>query len=152
MTNPISFTSTTPRFNLPNLFVAQAQKEFTINEALARLDSLIHPVVEGEANDPPASPNEGDCWIIGTQPTGEWATNSGGIACRQSANWIYLQPKLGMSVTEIASGSVVHFDGSWQRIAAIPTPMAGATEDTEARETIVALISALVTAGILPEN
>ena len=86
MSDPFSFTATTPRMGLPNLYAAQSQKEFTVNEAFALIDALLHPVVKGMADNPPASPTEGECWIVGSQPTDAWFGNAGRIACRQSGN------------------------------------------------------------------
>ncbi len=150
MTDPISFTATTPRFALPNLFVAQAQKEFTINEALARLDGLLHPSVVGETNAPPVSPAEGENWIVGAQPSGDWTGHAGEIALWQARNWLFAVPVQGMSIFNADAGAIAHFDGGWQRAAAVSAPGGGTTEDVEARTAITQLISALVGAGILP--
>ena len=44
------------RHQLPYLMVAQAQKEITHNEALARIDALLHPVVTDRLATPPSPP------------------------------------------------------------------------------------------------
>ncbi len=150
MTDPIAFASATPRFALPQLFVAQAQKELTINEALARIDGLLHPAVEGEANAPPASPADGASWIVGTAPSGDWSGHAGQIALRQAGNWLFAAPSVGMVVFDKAAGCSARFEGGWQRAAAIAAPTGGTTADTQARTAIIALIAALVAAGILP--
>lgn len=152
MTDPIAFTSATPRFALPNLFVAQAQKEFTINEALARIDGLLHPVVEGEADFPPANPTDGENWIVGSLASGDWSGLSGKIALRQAGNWLFIAPREGMSVLDRATGSMARYDGGWLRRSAIAAPTGGTIADAEARTAIAGLIAALVAAGILPEN
>ena len=152
MTDPIIFAATTPRHKLPNLFPAQAQKEFTVNEAHARLDMLLHPAVEGEANIPPVAPTEGEMWLIGDSPAGDWTMHSGEIASWQSGNWLFVIPKAGMSVFDRSAGAVARFDEGWVHATRVPQPDGGATQDVEARAAISGLIAALVCAGILPEN
>ena len=149
MPEPIVFSSTTPRVGLPNLFAAQAQKEFTVNEAFGLIDALLHPVVEGEANDPPSSPSEGESWIVGSQPTGEWAENAGRIACRQSGNWLFVSPLDGMGAFDRSVGRIARYDGAWTSASTIAIPNGGATVDTEARSAIAEILSALSVAGIL---
>ena len=150
MTDPLTFAAKTPRHQLPNLFVAQAQKEFTVNEALARLDALLHPAVEGEADAPPASPTDGECWIVGSAPTGDWTGHAEGIAAWQSGNWIFVGPDEGVAVFDKAAGTLARYHGGWTRPAAVAAPSGGATEDAEARAAIADLIARLVEARILP--
>ncbi|MDE1468574.1 DUF2793 domain-containing protein [Aurantiacibacter sp. D1-12] len=150
MTDPVSFTAATPRYVLPNLFTAQAQKEFTINEAHARLDILLHPAVEGEANVPPVTPPDGATWIVGSTPSGDWADNAGDLASWQAGNWVFVSPQPGMQVFDQAARVTARFDGVWQYAATVSAPSGGTTEDTEARAAITGLIAALVSAGILP--
>ncbi len=150
MTDPIIFNAETPRHGLPNLFPAQAQREFTVNEALARLDMLIHPSVEGEANVPPVSPADGATWTVGTSPVGDWTGHAGDLASWQAGNWIFASPGEGMTVFDQAAGTTARYDGGWQYAVSVASPVGGATEDTEARAAIAGLITALITAGILP--
>lgn len=152
MTDPFSFTSTTPRLGLPNLFVAQAQKEMTVNEAFARIDALLHISVEGEANDPPAAPADGECWLVGAAPTGAWSAYPGAIAYRQSGSWLFTQPTASMTVFDKSAGQTARFDGGWQRALAVTSPTGGATEDTQARDAVAELVAALQVAGILPTS
>ena len=149
MTDPISFTTASPRFALPFLFAAQAQKEFFVNEALARLDALLHPVVEGELNTPPAAPLDGECWLVGTAPTGAWAGRAGEIACRQAGEWLFADPVQGMQVFDKAADKQAVFDGTWKRAAQVASAAGGTTIDTQARTAITGLIAALVSVGIL---
>lgn len=71
----------TPRLAWPLLIVAQAQKEVTHNEALTLLDALVHATVEaGPLAAPPPEPADGQCWIVGTAPTGDWTGKADAIA------------------------------------------------------------------------
>ncbi|WP_271078928.1 DUF2793 domain-containing protein [Aurantiacibacter sp. MUD61] len=150
MTEAVSFPSTTPRFSLPNLFAAQAQKEVFVNEALARLDMLLHPVVQGISNDPPTAPAEGKSWIVGSAPSGDWAGHEDAIASFQSGNWLFAAPAHGMIVHDLAAAANARFENGWSYASTIAAPSGGSTQDAEARAAIGALIAALVTAGILP--
>lgn len=122
--------------------MAQAQKEFTVNEALARLDGLLHAAVEGEANVPPAAPSTGKSWTVGSQPIGDRAEHTGEIALWQTGNWLFAAPIIGLSVFDKSFGCVARYDGVWQCCAAITEPTGGTTEDTEARTAITELVAA----------
>lgn len=147
-----TFSSTTPRFALPNLFAAQSQKEFTVNEALALIDAMLQPAVEGETNDPPANPENGECWLIGDAPTGDWSARPGQIACHQGGNWLFVLPVEGMTVFDKSLAQTVRHDGGWVRPSLIQAPQGGGTIDAEARAAISEIVMALQTSGILPKS
>ena len=150
MSDPITFTSTSARFALPMLFVGQAQKEVFVNEALSRIDGLLHLAIEGESETPPVSPVDGEAWLVGATPTGAWANHPGEIALRQNGNWLFAVPRDGMEIHDKAAGQIARFDGQWQRANAVTVPAGGATIDAEARTAIAGLTEALMAAGILP--
>lgn len=131
------------------MLVGQAQKEFTVNEALARLDSLLHPAVQAEANDPPATPANGESWLVGSAPTGHWSGHENAIASWQAGNWIFVEAQAGMRVFDKSLGAERVFDGDWSIPSAIAAPDGGAIEDAEARAAITAILTALVEARIL---
>jgi len=149
MSDPVTFASASPRVTLPLLFGGQAQKEVFINEALSRIDALLHPAVEGEMETSPVTPSDGDCWIVGLNPTGEWEGHANDIACFQAGNWLFVSPLEGMSVYDKSLSQKSYFNGSWQRASSISPPTGGSTEDIEARAAIAALIAVMTQAGIL---
>jgi hypothetical protein len=150
MPDPVSFTSTSPRHALPFLFAGQAQKEFTVNEAHARIDALLHPAIEGVADDPPGSPGEGECWLVGSSPTGEWLDHEGELACHEAGNWIFLVPRDGLHLLDRSTGQSMLYRAGWTMAVAPAAPTGGAIVDAEARTAIAELIDALADAGILP--
>lgn len=152
MSDPFAFASSTPRHALPHLFVGQAQKEFTLNEALARIDGLLHASVEGELDEPPQTTADGKNWIVGMQPTGDWAGMAGKLASRQAGNWLFSEPVAGMLLYDKAAGQFARYNHGWNRAPAVSDPSGGPTEDAEARAAIRGLIYALQAAGILPET
>ena len=152
MTDPISFTPATPRYALPLLFAGQAQKEFYVNEAHALIDALLHAACEGEAADPPATPTEGEAWLVGNGATGEWTGEDGKLASRQSGNWLFTTPSEGMQLFDRSTGQMILYRSGWQRPAAPILPSGGTVVDAEARTAIADLITALVDAGIFPSS
>lgn len=141
----------TPRFSLPILAVAQAQKEMTHNEALVLIDALIHATVEtGPQADPPTERAEGECWLIGADATGAWAGQEDRIGLWSAGGWRFIAPHDGMRVRRSADGLWMTYGaGLWAEPAAIANPDGGSTIDTEARIAIELLISALSTQGLV---
>jgi hypothetical protein len=65
--------TSTPNLALSYIASSQAQKEVTHNAALNDLDFLAKAsVIDSAISTPPASPNTGDAYIIGSSPTGAW--------------------------------------------------------------------------------
>ena len=151
MSDPIVFTSASPRFGLPLLFAGQAQKEVFVNEAHALTDALLHPAIEGEADAPPATPAAGECWLVGDAPTGAWADHAGALASYQPGGWIFAEPRDGLRVLDSSTGQDIRYRGGWQRPAAPAAPTGGTTVDGEARAAIAALVAALADSGLLAQ-
>jgi hypothetical protein len=148
MSDPVTFTSATPRHALPLLFVGQAQKEMTVNEAHALTDALLHPAIEGVAETPPASPEEGECWLVGASASDGWQDEAGKLACHQMGNWLFVTPRDGMRVLDRSTGQEILYLDGWQRAVAPGEPTGGTTVDAEARAAIADLIEALRVAGV----
>jgi len=128
------------------MFSGQAQKELYVNEAHAILDALLHPAIESETAVPPASPNEGQCWLVAPG----WAGRDGEIASWQSGQWLFLNPTPGMLVHDVSTGGSLAFNGIWQRLVTPDSPVGGVTIDIEARTAIDNLIATLRGAGVFP--
>jgi len=61
-----------------------------LNEALNVLDPLVqaYALTAGD-NAPPASPNEGDCHIVGSSPGGAWAGKANQLARFENGAWTF---------------------------------------------------------------
>ncbi|CAN5613807.1 hypothetical protein BH10PSE14_BH10PSE14_08840 [soil metagenome] len=158
------------RLALPLLAAGQAQKEVTHNEAAILLDLLVQPaVVAVGADTPPTAPDEGDCWILGTSPTGDWAGHAKAIAGWTAGGWRFAAPIEGMTAWVAESGCAACFAaGSWimgdlagarvvidgvpvvgAQSGAITEPTGGSFVDAEARSAITSILAALRGHGLV---
>jgi len=86
----------TPNLELPFIMPAQAQKHVTHNEAIELLDMIVQLTLESTgATSPPVSPQEGQSWALGQQPSGGWAGQGGAIAAWRGGGWIFVTPRDG---------------------------------------------------------
>ena len=99
-----------------------------LRELLRTLDCLIMPVAMARQDAPPASPVDGDTYIVGTAPTGAWAGQANRIArySEQTATdqWEFYLPKEGWQVvvqTGQGFGTQYSYSGSaWITLAGLP--------------------------------
>jgi len=152
MTDPTSFISTTPNYSLPYLFAGQSQKEFFVNQAHMLLDTLVHTTIIGQSAVAPASPDDGDTWLIAASPSGDWTGQEGNIATFTGTGWLFIHPRVGMRAFDQQTGQTLLFDNNWQTAEAPSQPQSGATIDVEARQTIAEIISELRNLGIFARS
>lgn len=88
--------SDTPRLGLPLLAAGQAQKHVTHNDALMRLDALVHLVVASRTQTvPPASPAETSAYIVPADGTGVFSGHEDDLAIFEDGAWSFLSPRTG---------------------------------------------------------
>jgi len=111
--------SRSPHLGLAYLVASQAQKEVTHNEALNDLDCLAQLcVLDRSLNAPPASPEEGAAYIVGSSPTGAWEGKANQIALYY-AGWRFKEPDAGWLAFVQDEGKVFVFSGTeWEPLAA----------------------------------
>jgi len=116
------------------------------------MDALVHTCVEGTSDTPPASPTEGDTWLVTPSAQGDWAGFEHHIAIYRGGAWNFIGPKPGMRIFDNGLGQFWLFDTQWTAANLPGAPQGGANIDPEARAAIVEVIQALTGAGILPRN
>lgn len=105
--------SNSTRLQLPFIAPGQLQKEFTHNEALARLDlAVAAAVIEVGRNAPPASPAAGDCYVLGSAPTGAWAGQARALAGFTDGGWRFVAAVAGMQVLDRSQYCLASYDGT----------------------------------------
>lgn len=150
MTDPLSFSSASPRYALPLLFAGQSQKEVIVNEALLAADILLHPAIEAVLSSPPTTPATGQCWLVGSGATGAFAGQSDRIAAWSEGGWRFLAPREGVRAYDIASAAYrLYAGGAWHLATAPTAPTGGSVVDSEARSAIATIIASLRTAGVI---
>lgn len=163
-------TDLTARLKLPLLQPGQAQKEMFHNEALTLIDAALHPATAAPAtNDPPATPADGQMWIIGATPSGAWSGRAGTLATWTSGGWRFVAPLPGMTVWLSGSARWAWHDGTVWRMDALPCagiavdgvpvlgarkpaiagPSGGTTVDAEARTGINQILAAMRAHGLI---
>jgi hypothetical protein len=160
----------TPRLSLQFLSVGQAQKEFTVNETLQTLDTLVGGAVEEPPRSaPPSTPPLGACYIVADGATDAWIGKSQCVAAWTSGGWRFIAPVDGMTLYERTGGTFATFrDGGWEtgilrgtsvvidgqqvvgaRGAAIESPSGGGVVDAEARIAIGSILDTLRQHGLI---
>lgn len=88
--------ATTPHLGLTLVEQAQAQKEVTVNMALMRVDALLNTgAIDKDLATPPASPVEGDVYIVASGALGVWAGHEGKVAYFEQV-WRFITPNEGL--------------------------------------------------------
>ena len=109
-------SESTPLLNLPFIMAAQAQKHVTHNDALLGLDALVQLSVLSRAfADPPATPLEGDRYLIAASATGDWAGMEGSIGAFQDAVWQFHLPMPGWRAWIADEARFLVYDGTQWR-------------------------------------
>ncbi|WP_298470328.1 DUF2793 domain-containing protein [uncultured Erythrobacter sp.] len=152
MPEPITFSTATNQFQLPLLFAGQAQKEFFVNQSLVLVDSLLQQGVVATLDAPPASPEDGDTYLVGESPSGEWENNEARIAIRIGGAWQFIEPFEGMHLFDRNAGSFVVYRSGWTAFVAPDLPQGGGVVDAEARNAIAELTQTLLNLGWLRSN
>lgn len=140
----------TSRYELPLLAISQAHKEVTHNEALVRIDALLHTVVEDRLAGTPAVGEDdiGKCWLIDEGSSGVWSGKSGQIAIWVGADWRFAKPSEGMRMRlRAANFDLVCVQGNWTSAPLIADPVGGLAIDSEARLAIKLLLDHLRAIG-----
>ena len=154
---------TTPNLALPYIAAVQAQKHVIHNAALDLLDGLVQlSVKDRDLAAPPASPAEGDRYIVAAGATGAWAGWDGDVAMFSGGAWLRLQAREGWRVwVEDEAALIVRSGGAWTKLEAALalvtrstdvtlalSPNGAATRLTVAEETLTNLSGPTVTSSI----
>ncbi|MEH6701465.1 DUF2793 domain-containing protein [Parasphingorhabdus sp.] len=140
----------TARLELPLLAAGQAHKELFHNAALARIDFLIHPVVQAIETDPTTiTPVAGQSWLVGSGATDDWLDHDDQIAGWSGNGWQFFSPLPSMRVYIESADNFAIYRESWQLAIEVGSPVAGSFIDAEARGSIDSILTALEAHGIL---
>lgn len=107
----------TPRLSLPLLAAGQAQKHVTHNDALTRLDALIHLVVDSRTQAaPPTAPTELSAYIVPEGGSGAFAGRADQVALFEDGGWTFLTPRPGWQAWVADEGEHNLWTGTeWRR-------------------------------------
>lgn len=109
----------TANLGIAYLEAAQSQKHVSVNEALSALDTMVLlAVLDRDLTAPPASPAEGDRYLVASGATGAWAGQAGRIAAWQAGAWVFRIPRNGWRAwVEDEAAPVFYYGGAWSHIA-----------------------------------
>jgi hypothetical protein len=112
----------TTHLKLPYILASQAQKHVTHNEAIRLLDALVQmSAISRSESDPPASPNDGDRYIVASGGTGAWAGWDLNVAYWVDGAWMKLVPQLGWRAWVVDEARLVIWTGAaWEPVEGIP--------------------------------
>jgi len=95
--------------------------------------TYLDPVIN-VLNTPPATPNNGDRYRVGTVPTGVWVGQANNIAEYSSGAWVYTTPVIDNLVYQTTTATTFRFNGSfWAQWAGTPILQNGNTLGTTLR-------------------
>ena len=143
-------TDTTPRAGVPLLAAAQAQKHVTHNEALLEIDALLCArILDRTLSAPPASPADGDTYLVKATGTGLWAGQDGKIAYAIDGGWRFYAPFTGLSAYVVAETVMLVYTGAawvdWASVLNLQNvPLLGVNTTADATNKLAVKSSALL--------
>lgn len=102
----------TTLLGLPLMFEGQTGNELQYNEMIHWVDALMRHGAKDIENTPPGSPAQGDVYIIGDAPTGDWAGLSDRIATYIGTAWKTIVPAEGWRLWVDDVNETYVWDGS----------------------------------------
>lgn len=88
--------SETPILSITEMEAAQSQPEVVFNQAVRILEAIGQlSVIDNGLSDPPASPAEGDRYIVAGTASDDWEGHEDDIALYAGGQWLFLTPHLG---------------------------------------------------------
>ena len=97
---------------LPYILAAQAQKHVTHNEALRLLDAMVQlSVLDRDLTAPPASPADGDRYLVAASASGLWAGWDLNVAFWIDGVWQRLVPRPGWLAWVADEATLFAWDG-----------------------------------------
>ncbi len=135
---------------LPYILAAQAQKHVTHNEALRILDGLVHlSVLDRDLTTPPASPADGDRYIVGSGATSDWAGWDLNIALWTDGAWLRLPPSTGWRAWVEDEAVLLVWNGATWEVVGEPSDISDAVfslvNDTDPTKKAVFSLSGIST-------
>ena len=118
----------TRNLKLPLLVPNQSGKEFTHNEALIIIDSLIHNAVIDILNTPPTELNVGNKYIIGANAGRDFKNKENQIAIYDENGWKFAEVQNGYFVWVINHSSLYIFENNIWKILDISDKRIKVTE------------------------
>ena len=95
-----------------------------LNISINVVDALLQcKVISVGDNDPPSEPAEGDRYIVGDTPTGEWSTAAGKLARFLDSAWDFYEAKYVLNGED--NYIYINVSGTWQRINNVNMPYSG---------------------------
>lgn len=161
---------TSDRYALPFIAAGQAQKELTHNEAVNRIDTLLHlSVLSLSLSAPPPDAAPGNAWIVGAAATGAWSGHTTEIVSFDEGGWRFVVPVAGCLAWVIDLGVfAIWTNNSWMSeawpvraiqiggssllappLAAIDDVSGGSMIDIEGRAAILAVLNVLRYMGLI---
>lgn len=113
----------TPRLKLGQLVDGQELDALAINDAFIQLDAFTDICLKDKfVNTPPATPADGDTYLLGDAPTGAWSSYAYKIAYCIDGGWRFYTPFDGMRAVLLTSGGFIYYHaGVWSDFAPPPS-------------------------------
>jgi hypothetical protein len=104
--------SESPNFSLPYIDASQAQPAVTHNEALRAIDALLQlAVLDRDLTSPPATPANGERWIVADGASDDWEGHDGEIAAWLDGAWRFFAPHVGWFAYVADDSALLAWDG-----------------------------------------
>lgn len=105
----------TANLEITTLETDQQDKVPTINEGFHKIDAILNSsVIDKDLSTPPGSPSQGDLYIVGSSPTGDWSSQANKLAYYYGG-WKFITPNEGMIIWVADENMPYFYNGSaWQ--------------------------------------